>query len=57
VWRVGGESGVLSRFEALQSQAAPLVGATKNSISCCAGRQAKTGEARVVLLSGAARGR
>ena len=54
-WRVLGESGEVSRFEALlrgrgrrRSSAA-----TRRSSCCCgAGEQAKSGEGRVVLISG-----
>jgi class 3 adenylate cyclase len=34
-WRVVGESGIVSRFEALRSGTTPLVAATKSSICCC----------------------
>jgi hypothetical protein len=52
-WRVVGESGVVSRFEALRSAAAPLVGRDEElDLLLRRWRQAKTGEGRVVLLSG-----
>jgi class 3 adenylate cyclase/predicted ATPase len=53
VWRVIGESAVLSRFEALRSEAAPLIGRDQELelLLQCWG-QAKAGEGRVVLLSG-----
>ena len=52
-WRVLGESGVLSRFEALRSGATPLVG-REEEIELLSRRwqQAKSGEGRVVLISG-----
>jgi class 3 adenylate cyclase/predicted ATPase len=52
-WRVVGESGVVSRFEALRSEATPLVGRDEE-LDLLARRwhQAKTGEGRVVLISG-----
>jgi class 3 adenylate cyclase len=53
VWRIVGESGVLSRFEALRSEATPLVGRDEElDLLLRRWRQAKTGEGRVVLLSG-----
>jgi class 3 adenylate cyclase/DNA-binding winged helix-turn-helix (wHTH) protein/predicted ATPase len=52
-WRVTGESGVLSRFEALRSEATPLVGREEElDLLLRRWRQAKTGEGRVVLISG-----
>jgi class 3 adenylate cyclase/tetratricopeptide (TPR) repeat protein len=48
-WRVVGESGMLSRFEALRSEATPLVGRDEELDLLS---QAKAGEGRVVLLSG-----
>jgi len=53
VWRVIGESGVLSRFEALRSEATPLVGRDEElDLLLRRWQQAKAGEGRVVLLSG-----
>jgi class 3 adenylate cyclase len=52
-WRVIGESGVVSRFEALRSEAAPLVGRDEElELLLRRWRQAKAGEGRVVLVSG-----
>jgi class 3 adenylate cyclase len=52
-WRVVGESGVLSRFEALRSEATPLVGRDEElDLLLRRLQQARTGEGRVVLLSG-----
>jgi len=52
-WRVVGESGVLSRFEALRSEATPLVGRDEElDLLLRRWHQAKAGEGRVVLLSG-----
>jgi class 3 adenylate cyclase len=52
-WRVLGESGVLSRFEALRSEAAPLVGRDEElGVLLRRWQQAKTGEGRAVLVSG-----
>jgi len=52
-WRVVGESGVVSRFEALRSQASPLVGrAEELDLLQRRWQQAETGEGRVVLVSG-----
>src|SRR6266481_9971138 len=52
-WRVVGESGVLSRFEALRSEATPLVGREEElELLLRRWRQAKAGEGRVVLVSG-----
>src|SRR5262249_13640325 len=52
-WRVLGESGVVSRFEALRSGATPLVG-RKEELDLLMRRwqQAKAGEGRVVLICG-----
>src|ERR1700694_1387946 len=52
-WRVIGESGMLSRFEALRSGTTPLVGRCEE-LDLLRRRwdQAKTGEGRVVLISG-----
>jgi class 3 adenylate cyclase/predicted ATPase len=53
VWRVIGESAVLSRFEALRSEAAPLIGRDRelDLLLQCWG-QAKAGAGRAVLISG-----
>jgi class 3 adenylate cyclase/tetratricopeptide (TPR) repeat protein len=52
-WRVLGESGMLSRFEALRSGETPLVGRDEEvEMLIRRWRQAKGGEGRVVLLSG-----
>src|SRR5262249_30182377 len=52
-WRVLCESGVVSRFEALRSEAAPLVGRDEElELLLRRWRQAVAGEGRVVLLSG-----
>jgi class 3 adenylate cyclase len=52
-WRVLGESGVLSRFEALRSEATPFVGRDEElDLLMRRWRQAKAGEGRVVLVSG-----
>src|SRR5439155_18281469 len=52
-WRVVGESGVLSRFEALRSEATPLVGRDEElDLLLRRWHQAKAGEGRVVLVSG-----
>jgi hypothetical protein len=52
-WRVVGESGVVSRFEALRSEAAPLVGRDEElDLLVRRWQQAKAGEGRVVLISG-----
>jgi class 3 adenylate cyclase len=52
-WRVLGESNVVSRFEALRSQAAPLVGRDEElDLMLRRWQQAKSGEGRVVLVSG-----
>ncbi len=52
-WRVVGESGMLSRFEALRSGETPLVG-REEEVGLLLRRwaQAKSGEGRVVLISG-----
>jgi hypothetical protein len=51
--RVVGDSGVLSRFEALRSEATPLVGREEElELLLRRWQQAKPGEGRVVLLSG-----
>ncbi|MFI4947926.1 MAG: AAA family ATPase [Alphaproteobacteria bacterium] len=52
VWRVVGESGVASRFEALRSGETPLVGRDEEiELLLRRWAQAKTGEGRVVLIS------
>ena len=52
-WRVIGESGVLSRFEALRSGETPLVGRGEEvELLIRRWQQAKSGEGRVVLISG-----
>ena len=52
-WRVIGESGVVSRFEALRSGTTPLVGRDEElELLLRRWRQAKAGEGRVVLVSG-----
>jgi class 3 adenylate cyclase len=51
-WRVVGESGVVSRFEALRSGTTPLVGRDEELDLLLRWQQAKTGEGRVVLTSG-----
>ena len=52
-WRVIGESGVLSRFEALRSGETPLVGREEEvELLLRRWQQAKSGEGRVVLISG-----
>src|SRR5215831_2648395 len=52
-WRVAGESGVASRFEALRSGTTPLVGRDEElDLLLRRWRQAKSGEGRVVLVSG-----
>src|SRR5258707_9754271 len=52
-WRAVGESGVLSRFEALRSEATPLVGRDEElDLLLRRWQQAKAGEGRVVLISG-----
>jgi class 3 adenylate cyclase/tetratricopeptide (TPR) repeat protein len=53
VWHVVGESGLLSRFEALRSDATPLVGRNEElDLLLRRWQQAKAGEGRVVLISG-----
>jgi len=53
VWRVVDESGVVSRFEALRSEATPLVGRDEElDLVLRRWEQAKAGEGRVVLISG-----
>src|SRR6516164_1748757 len=53
VWRVLGESGEVSRFEALRSGETPLVGREEEvELLIRRWQQAKSGEGRVVLLSG-----
>jgi class 3 adenylate cyclase/predicted ATPase len=52
-WRVVGESGVVSRFEALRSGSTPLVGRDEElDLLLRRWQQAKSGEGRVVLVSG-----
>jgi class 3 adenylate cyclase/predicted ATPase len=52
-WRVVGDSGVLSRFEALRSEATPLVGRDEElDLLRRRWRQAKSGAGRAVLISG-----
>jgi class 3 adenylate cyclase len=52
-WRVLGESGVLSRFEALRPGTTPLVGRAEDlDVLVRRWEQVKTAEGRVVLLSG-----
>src|SRR6202030_2246175 len=52
-WRVVGESGVVSRFEALRSEATPLVGRGEElDLLLRRWQQAKAGAGRAVLLSG-----
>jgi len=52
-WRVVAESGVVSRFEALRSETTPLVGRDEElDLLLRRWQQAKTGEGRVVLVSG-----
>jgi class 3 adenylate cyclase/predicted ATPase len=52
-WRVIGESGVVSRFEALRSGITPLVGRDEElDLLLRRWRQAKSGAGRVVLVSG-----
>jgi class 3 adenylate cyclase len=53
VWRVLGESGEVSRFEALRSGTSPLVGRDEEvELLVRRWEQAKSGEGRVVLISG-----
>jgi class 3 adenylate cyclase len=52
-WRVLGESGAVSRFEALRSGETPLVGGDEEiELLRRRSEQAKSGEGRVVLISG-----
>src|SRR5262245_31026008 len=52
-WRVVGESGVVSRFEALRSGTTPLVGRDEElDFLLRRWQQAKSGEGRVVMVSG-----
>jgi class 3 adenylate cyclase/predicted ATPase len=52
-WRVVGESGVASRFEALRSGTTPLIGRDEElALLLRRWQQAKLGEGRVVLVSG-----
>jgi class 3 adenylate cyclase/predicted ATPase len=52
-WRVLGESGVASRFEALRSGTTPLIGRDEElDLLLRRWHQAKAGEGRVVLISG-----
>jgi class 3 adenylate cyclase len=52
-WRVLGESGEISRFEALRSRETPLVGRDEEvELLRRRWEQAKSGEGRVVLISG-----
>jgi len=52
-WCVAGDSGVLSRFEALRSGITPLVGRDEElDLLTRRWQQAKSGEGRVVLVSG-----
>jgi class 3 adenylate cyclase len=52
-WQVVGESSVVSRFEALRTQATPLIGRDEElDLLARRWRQAKAGEGRVVLISG-----
>jgi class 3 adenylate cyclase/predicted ATPase len=52
-WRVIGESGIVSRFEALRSGTTPLVGRDEDlNLLLRRWQQAKAGEGRVVLISG-----
>jgi class 3 adenylate cyclase len=52
-WRVVGESGVVSRFEALRSGTTPLVGRDEElDLLLRRWQQAKSGDGRVVLVSG-----
>ena len=53
VWLVSGESGIVSRFEALRSPATRLVGRDEElELLCRRWQQARLGEGRVVLISG-----
>jgi class 3 adenylate cyclase/tetratricopeptide (TPR) repeat protein len=52
-WRVVGESGVVSRFEALGSETTPLIGRDEElDLLLRRWQRAKAGEGRVVLVSG-----
>src|SRR5215468_4046428 len=52
-WHVVGESGIVSRFEALRSGTTPLVGRDEElDLLLRRWQQAKSGEGRVVLVSG-----
>jgi class 3 adenylate cyclase len=52
-WRILGESGAVSRFEALRSGTTPLVGRDEEvELLLRRWEQVKTGEGRVVLISG-----
>jgi class 3 adenylate cyclase len=52
-WRVLGESGAVSRFEALRSGETPLIGRDEEvELLIHRWQQAKSGEGRVVLISG-----
>jgi class 3 adenylate cyclase len=52
-WQVVGESNVVSRFEALRTQATPLIGRDEElDLLSRRWRQAKAGEGRVVLIAG-----
>src|SRR5262249_30976519 len=52
-WRVVGESGVISRFEALRSETTPLIGRDEElGLLLRRWQHAKAGEGRVVLVSG-----
>jgi len=52
-WRVAGESGIVSRFEALRSEETPLVGRDEElDLLLRRWRQAKAGKGRMVLISG-----
>jgi class 3 adenylate cyclase len=52
-WQVVGESGLVSRFEALRTQATPLVGRDEElELLSRRWRQAKAGEGRVVQIAG-----
>jgi class 3 adenylate cyclase/predicted ATPase len=52
-WRVVGESGIVSRFEALRSGITPLIGRDEElDLLTRRWQQAKLGEGRVVLISG-----
>jgi predicted ATPase len=53
IWQVLAESGLASRFEALRSQAAPLIGRDEEmELLLRRWAQAKAGEGRVILVSG-----